>query len=117
MCEKDISTINIMVRRMEIIIEQKAYEDLRKLVKKLKEVSDEYKEVKDETLLRIFALAFTMNKIREEKIKTRILKEIEKKQEQIEKSKVIDIHAKSSFKASLNWCKGLIKKAFEGVEE
>jgi len=102
---------------MEIIIEQKAYEDLRKLVKKLKEVSDEYKEVKDETLLRILALTFSMNKIREEKIKNKILKEIEKKQEQIEKSKVIDIHTKSSFKASLNWCKDLIKKTFEGVEE
>ena len=74
---------------MEIIIEQKAYEDLRKLVKKLKEVSDEYKEVKDETLLRILALAFTMNKIREEKIKNKILKEIEKEKERIENLKPI----------------------------
>ncbi len=40
----------------------------------------------------------------------KLLKEIEKKQEQIEKSKVIDIHTKSSFKASLDWCKDLIKK-------
>ena len=46
-----------------------------------------------------------------------LLKEIEKKQEQIEKSKVIDIHTKSSFKTSLDWCKNLIKKAFSGVIE
>jgi len=75
---------------MEIKIEQKAYEDLRKLVKKLKEVSDEYKEIKDETLLRLFATVFAMGKIREEKIKNKILKEIEEKRklETVNKKKV-----------------------------
>ena len=69
---------------MEIKIEQKAYEDLRKLVKKLKEISDEYKEIKDETLIRLLATAFAMGKMREEKIKNKILQEIEKEIKEVE---------------------------------
>jgi len=100
---------------MEIIIEQKAYEDLRKLVKKLKEVSDEYKEVKDETLLRILALTFSMNKIREEKIKNKILKEIEKMEKELRPT--VPTTYEDGFYNCLCVIKDLIKKAFEGVEE
>ena len=110
---------------MEIIIEQKAYEDLRKLVKKLKEVSDEYKEVKDETLLRILALTFSMNKIREEKIKNKILKEIEKeiwKHEKTAESFLNEGNTRakewhSGISEGLEIAKDLIKKAFSGVLE
>ena len=119
-----------MVRGMEIIIEQKAYEDLRKLVKKLKEVSDEYKEVKDETLLRILALAFTMNKIREEKIKNKILKEIEELQKinKIRLDRLREVvtdedynplyaHYEEGYGDALIEVEDIIKKAFSGVIE
>ena len=108
---------------MEIKIEQKAYEDLRKLVKKLKEVSDEYKEIKDETLIRLLATAFAMGKIREEKIKNKILQEIEKEERDREicAYNIGDYDEggakfQSGFASGLRHAKVLIKKAFEGLE-
>ena len=60
------------------------------------------------------------NRLLEKEVREKVeqlLKEIDRKEEQIERSKVIDIHTKSSFKASLDWCKRKIRKAFEGVVE
>jgi len=72
---------------LKIELSQEAYEDLKKLVKRLKEVSPEYRNIDDSVLVRLLSVVFTLSKLREERLKKRIVEEIEKMIEKKRKEK------------------------------
>ena len=72
---------------LKIELSPEAYEDLKKLVKKLKEVSPEYRDIDDFVLLKLLSVVFTLGKLREERLKRRIVEKIEKMIEKKRKEK------------------------------
>ena len=72
---------------LKIELSPEAHEDLKKLVKRLKEVSPEYRNIDDSVLVRLLSVVFTLSKLREERLKKRIVEEIEKMIEKKRKEK------------------------------
>ncbi len=103
---------------LKIELTPEAYEDLKRIAKKIKEI-DEFKKIDEKVIIRLLAVTFVTFKLREKSAVEWLLKEIEK-----ETNKYLDVYSHPDDEAlrivlenfSIK-VKDLIKKAFEGVIE